>query len=164
MMMMVKITKRCEYPMADGFKCNRAFIISSAKAGSRKYCDDHIGNDIRSAHKFSENKLVVSTNAHAQVGNDITMREWVMSQMKQENKKEQRIKKLETEIARLENLFSKSEGNKRKIESAVHNEMNKPAYKEKIEGVLVKLLQKINKRIDDIEMKMNENKNGDEEE
>jgi hypothetical protein len=34
--------------------------------------------------------------------------------------------------------------------------MNKPAYKEKIEGVLVKLLQKMNKRIDDIEIKMEE--------
>ena len=162
--MMVKITKRCEYPMADGFKCNRAFTISSAKAGSRKYCDEHVGNDARNPDRHSENKLVVSTNIHAQAGNDITMREWVMSEMKKENKKEQRIKRLEKEVARLETLFSKSEGNKKKIESAIRKEMNTSSYKDKLEGVLVKLLQRINKRIDDIEMKINENKNGDEEE
>jgi len=107
---------------------------------------------------------VVSTNIHAQAGNDITMREWVMSEMKKENKKEQRIKRLEKEVARLETLFSKSEGNKKKIESAIRKEMNTSSYKDKLEGVLVKLLQRINKRIDDIEMKINENKNGDEEE
>ena len=107
---------------------------------------------------------MVSTNIHAQAGNDITMREWVMSEMKKENKKEQRIKRLEKEVARLETLFSKSEGNKKKIESAIRKEMNTSSYKDKLEGVLVKLLQRINKRIDDIEMKINENKNGDEEE
>ena len=152
---MIKVVKRCEFPMPDGFKCNKPYKVSSVRTG-RKYCDDHIGNDKRNANQLSTNKLVTSSNAHAQTANEAHMREWVMAKMRSEKKDKDRITKLEKEIARLEELFEKSEGNKRKIESAVHKEMNKPAYKEKIEGVLVKLLQKINKRIDDIEIKMEE--------
>jgi hypothetical protein len=152
---MIKVVKRCEFPMPDGFKCNKPFKVSSVRTG-RKYCDEHVGNDKRNAHQLSTNKLVTSSNAHAQTGNEAHMREWVMAKMRSEKKDKDRITKLEKEIARLEELFEKSEGNKKKIASAVHKEMNKPAYKEKIEGVLVKLLQKMNKRIDDIEIKMEE--------
>jgi hypothetical protein len=73
---MIKVVKRCEFPMPDGFKCNKPFKVSSVRTG-RKYCDEHVGNDKRNAHQLSTNKLVTSSNAHAQTGNEAHMREWV---------------------------------------------------------------------------------------
>tara|TARA_Y100000361_G_scaffold140242_1_gene144145 strand:+ start:10156 stop:10635 length:480 start_codon:yes stop_codon:yes gene_type:complete len=159
---MIKVVKRCEFPMPDGFKCNKPFTVSSATAGSRKFCEEHIGNDSRNPHKHSENKLVTSTNVHAQESNNIAMREWVMKQMKAEAKDEQRIQKLEREVERLRGLINKSEGDKKKIAKIVRKELTSPIQKERIEAVVVKLLQRTNMRIKDIEDIVN--KNGDEEE
>ena len=39
----MKITKRCEYILEDGHKCNAVFSYNS-RQGVRKYCHDHIGN------------------------------------------------------------------------------------------------------------------------
>ena len=66
---MIKVVKRCEFPMADGFKCNKVFSVSSART-SRKYCDSHVGNNVRTAESHSDNKLVRSSNAYARVDND----------------------------------------------------------------------------------------------
>ena len=161
---MVEVVKRCSFPMLDGYKCNKPFKVSSAKAGVRKYCEEHHGNDVRNAHRYSENKLVTSTNVHAQAGNDIVMREWVMKQMKAEAKSEQRIQKLEREVERLRGLINKSESDSKKITKTVRKEMTSPIQKERIETIVVKLLQRTNMRIKDIEDIVNKNKNGDEEE
>ena len=148
---MVEVVKRCPFPMMDGYKCNKPFKVSSAKSGVRKYCDEHLGNDAKYANQYSENKLVISTNVHAQAGNDITMREWVMKQMKAEAKDEQRIQKLEREVERLQGLIDKSESDKKKIAKIVRKEYKNPAHKDRIEGIVVKILQSTNKRIKKIE-------------
>ena len=83
---MIQVIKRCEFPMADGFKCNQPYRVSSASAGGRKFCDTHLGNKRRDQETESEHGLVKSTNIHAQAGNNMQMREWVMHQMKQEKK------------------------------------------------------------------------------
>lgn len=169
---MIKVVKRCEFPMPDGFKCNRAYTVSSATAGTRKFCEEHIGNDKKNAKAYSENAIVNSTNTHAQVANDIAMREWVISKIKSEKQDENRIKKLESEINRLNNIIVKSEGNQKKIESVVNKVIKTDAFTSKVEGIVVsatrKTQQRVSKKLDDLEEKIeiveNKNKNGDEEE
>jgi len=148
---MVEVVKRCSFPMLDGYKCNKPFKVSSVKAGVRKYCEEHHGNDVRNAHRYSENKLVTSTNVHAQAGNDIVMREWVMAKMKSETQDEERIRKLEREIARLQGQIKKSESDKRVVSKIVRKELKNPAHKDRVEGIVVKILQSTNKRIKEIE-------------
>ena len=162
---MIKVVKRCEFPMSDGFKCNNPFQVSSARTG-RKYCDDHIGNEKRQPEKYSENKLVNSTNVHAQAANDIAMREWVMEKMKAEKKAENRIVKLETEILRLGKLIERSEGNKKTLTTIVKQEFKSPTTINMIENILVKNLRKSNLRLEELKTRIVilENKNGDEEE
>ena len=148
---MVEVVKRCSFPMMDGYKCNKPFKVSSAKSGVRKYCDDHLGNDAKYANQHSENKLVDSTNIHAQEGNNIVMREWVMAKIKSEAKDEERIRKLEREIERLRGLINKSESDKKVVSKIVRKELKNPAHKDRVEGIVVKILQSTNKRIKEIE-------------
>jgi len=169
---MIKVVKRCEFPMTDGFKCKRAFKVSSSRRG-RKYCDEHLGNDIRHPDRHSKNKLVNSTNVHAQAANDITMREWVMDKIKAEKKDEDRMAKLENEIVRLGKLIETSEGNKKKLTSIVKREIKGTTALNVIEGIIVKTLRKSNLRMENMNNELSfikgrldilENKNGDEEE
>ena len=148
---MVEVVKRCSFPMLDGYKCNKPFKVSSVKAGVRKYCEEHHGNDVRNAHRYSENKLVTSTNVHAQAGNDIVMREWVMAKIKSETQDEERIRKLEREIERLQGQIKKSESDKKIVSRIVRKELKNPAHKDRVEGIVVKILQSTNKRIKEIE-------------
>tara|TARA_B100000287_G_scaffold426035_1_gene473301 strand:+ start:645 stop:1115 length:471 start_codon:yes stop_codon:yes gene_type:complete len=148
---MVEVVKRCSFPMLDGYKCNKPFKVSSVKAGVRKYCEEHHGNDVRNAHRYSENKLVTSTNVHAQAGNDIVMREWVMAKIKSETQDEERIRKLEREIERLQGQIKKSESDKKIVSKIVRKELKNPAHKDRVEGIVVKILQSTNKRIKEIE-------------
>ena len=148
---MVEVVKRCSFPMLDGYKCNKPFKVSSVKAGVRKYCEEHHGNDVRNAHRYSENKLVTSTNVHAQAGNDIVMREWVMAKIKSETQDEERIRKLEREIERLQGQIKKSESDKKVVSRIVRKELKNPVHKDRVEGIVVKILQSTNKRIKEIE-------------
>lgn len=148
---MVEVVKRCSFPMLDGYKCNKPFKVSSVKAGVRKYCEEHHGNDVRNAHRYSENKLVTSTNVHAQAGNDIVMREWVMAKIKSETQDEERIRKLEREIERLQGQIKKSESDKKIVSRIVRKELKNPVHKDRVEGIVVKILQSTNKRIKEIE-------------
>ena len=152
---MIKVVKRCEFPMPDGFKCNKPFSVSSAGT-RRKYCDEHLGNDKRDASSYSENTLVRSTNVHAQASNDIAMREWVMAKMKQEKADEERISKLEKEVVRLEKLINKSESNKKKIESVVKKELTGATVTNIIEGKVTKSLRRMNEKLNKLEIKMEE--------
>ena len=172
---MIKVVKRCEYPMLDGFKCNKPYSVSSNTAGTRKFCDDHIGNDRRDNERDGNNGLVRSSNSHAQEGNNEQMRAWLMAKMRAETKDENRLKKLETEIERLDKVIVRSEGNKKKIESVVRKVIKSESVTSKIEGTVVSVTTRTNKRVSDrlqaIEGQLeelynliNKNKNGDEEE
>ena len=152
---MIKVVKRCEFPMQDGFKCNKPFSVSSTGT-RRKYCDEHLGNDKRDASSYSENTLVRSTNVHAQAANDIAMREWVMAKMKQEKTDEARIVKLEKEILRIEKLIARSEGNKKKIASVVKNELTGATVTNIIEGKVTNSLRRMNEKLNKLEIKMEE--------
>lgn len=172
---MINVVKRCEFPMADGFRCNKAYRVSSTKAGSRKFCDGHLGNDSRHNEKDADNGLVRSSNAFAQEGNNVQMREWIMAKMRSEKTDENRLKELENEIKRLDKIIVRSEGNKKKIESVVRKVIKSEGVTSKIEGTVVSVTTRTNKRVTDrlqvIEGKIeglfnliNKNKNGDEEE
>ena len=103
------------------------------------------------------------------------MRAWLMAKMRAETKEESRLKKLETEIERLDKVIVRSEGNKKKIESVVRKVIKSDAITSKIEGTVVSVTTRTNKRVSDrlqaIEGQLeelynliNKNKNGDEEE
>ena len=49
----MKMTKRCEYILEDGHKCNAVFSYNS-RQGVRKYCHDQIGNDPRTVQDREE--------------------------------------------------------------------------------------------------------------
>ena len=152
---MIKVVKRCEFPMPDGFKCNKPFKVSSSRTG-RKYCDEHTGNDKRDASSYSENTLVNSTNVHAQAGNDIAMREWVMTKMKAEAREYSRIDKLEKEIERLDKKIIRTEGNSKKITSVVKKELTSATVTNIIEGKVTKALRRMNERLNKLEIEKEE--------
>ena len=110
---MVKITKKCEYVMPDGYRCNRPFTVSSA-VGRVVNCEDHRATR-------SKDGLSRSTNIHAQSGNDKRMREWVMEKIRNEHADKARIEKLENEVARLTKLVGDVQGRKEVLQTEVRD-------------------------------------------
>jgi len=95
------LRKRCNFVMEDGHKCNRVFTVEHAvgKNGIGVVrCEEHRGAN-------TSDGLTKSTNIHAQEGNNIRMREWIMKKMREENKAENRIANLEIQIERLTKLL-----------------------------------------------------------
>mgnify|MGYP003111912468 FL=1 len=86
--------------MEDGHRCNRVFTLKNAvgkNAIGVVRCEEHRGAN-------TSDGLTKSTNIHAQEGNNIRMREWIMEKMRDENKTENRIANLEIQIERLTKL------------------------------------------------------------
>ena len=95
------LRKRCNFVMEDGHKCNRVFTIehtTGRNTVSVVRCEEHRGAN-------TSDGLTKSTNIHAQEGNNIRMREWVMKKMREENKAENRIANLEIQVERLTKLL-----------------------------------------------------------
>ena len=78
----MKMTRRCEYILEDGHKCNTVY---TSRNSQQKYCDNHIGNYQKHSHLHGHTPLVKSTNRYAQGGNNDSMRQWVMHKMNMEN-------------------------------------------------------------------------------
>ena len=140
----MKLTKRCEYILEDGHKCNAVF---SHKSGTpRKYCDNHIGNNQNLNHLHGHHKLVNSTNAYAGVANAQTMQEWVKHKMNMEQKDKKKIEDLETKVARLERLVKKKikdlEHEKRVMKSFFKEQMKTQHFRAVIDSLIVKRLHK----------------------
>ena len=103
--------------MEDGHRCNRVFTIEHAvgKNGvSVVRCEEHRGAN-------TSDGLTKSTNIHAQEGNNIRMREWVMKKMREENKAENRISNLEIQIERLTKLLEVEKSREDVLRSEVRN-------------------------------------------
>jgi len=86
--------------MEDGHKCNRVFTVANTvgkNAIGVVRCEEHRGAN-------TSDGLTKSTNIHAQEGNNIRMREWIMEKMREETKTENRIANLEIQIERLTKL------------------------------------------------------------
>ena len=139
----MKLTKRCEYILEDGHKCNAVFSHKSRIP--RKYCDNHIGNNQNLNHLQGHHKLVNSTNVYAGVANAQTMQEWVKHKMHMEQKDKKKIKDLETKVARLERLVDSisSEHEKRVMNQSFFKEQLKTQYfRAVIDSLIVKRLHK----------------------
>tara|TARA_R100001015_G_C4611152_1_gene166553 strand:+ start:330 stop:935 length:606 start_codon:yes stop_codon:yes gene_type:complete len=111
------LRKRCNFVMEDGHRCNRVFTIEHAvgKNGvSVVRCEEHRGAN-------TSDGLTKSTNIHAQEGNNIRMREWVMKKMREENKAENRISNLEIQIERLTKLLEVEKSREDVLRSEVRN-------------------------------------------
>ena len=95
------LRKRCNFVMEDGHRCNRVFTVKSTTSKntvSVVKCEEHRGAN-------TSDGLTKSTNIHAQGGNNIRMREWIMKKMREENKAENRIANLEIQVERLTKLL-----------------------------------------------------------
>ena len=136
----MKITKRCEYILEDGHKCNAVFSYNS-RQGLRKYCHDHIGNEPRTAHLEGHHGLVKSTNKYAGVANAEKMQEWVKHQMRMEKIEKERIAVLERKIARLESIVDSITSNKKIVTSVLKEEMKSQFFKDRIDSIVVKRLR-----------------------
>ena len=111
------LRKRCNFVMEDGHKCNRVFIVEHAvgKNGIGVVrCEEHRGAN-------TSDGLTKSTNIHAQEGNNIRMREWIMKKMREENKAENRIANLEIQIERLTKLLEVDQSREDVLRSEVRN-------------------------------------------
>lgn len=111
------LRKRCNFVMEDGHKCNRVFTVEHAvgKNGvSVVRCEEHRGAN-------TSDGLTKSTNIHAQEGNNIRMREWVMKKMREETKVENRIANLEIAIERLSKLLEVDKTREDVLRSEVRN-------------------------------------------
>ena len=115
----MKMTRRCEYILEDGHKCNAVY---TSRNSQQKYCDNHIGNYQKNSHLQGHTPLVYSTNKYAQGGNNDSMRQWVMHKMNVENIERKRISDLEAQVARLE--------------------MKSDYFKDKVDAIVVKRLRK----------------------
>ena len=111
------LRKRCNFVMEDGHKCNRVFTVEHAvgKNGIGVVrCEEHRGAN-------TSDGLTKSTNIHAQEGNNIRMREWIMKKMREENKAENRIANLEIQIERLTKLLEVDQSREDVLRSEVRN-------------------------------------------
>ena len=136
----MKITKRCEYILEDGHKCNAVFSYNS-RQGVRKYCHKHVGNDAKNPHLEGHHGLVKSTNKYAAVANAETMQEWVKHQMKIEKIERKRIAVLERKVARLESIVDSITSNKKIVTSVLKEQMKTRFFKERVDAIVVKRLQ-----------------------
>ena len=110
---MVKITKKCIHVMPDGYRCNRPFTIKHQE-GRIVTCEEHRGTDRR-----NKSGLAKSTNAYAQGGNDIKMREWIIDKMSKEHDEGERIDLLEREVKRLTKLVGDVKARKHIMQTEV---------------------------------------------
>jgi len=134
----MKMTRRCEYKLEDGHKCNAVF---TSRNSQQKYCDNHIGNYQRNSHLHGHTPLVKSTNKYAQGGNNDSMRQWVMHKMNMENIEKKKIADLEARIERLEKIVDKISTNKKVISQVIKDEMKTQYFVDKVEAIVVKRLQ-----------------------
>ena len=134
----MKMTKRCEYILEDGHKCNAVF---TSRNSQQKYCDNHIGNTQKNSHLEGHTPLVKSTNRYAQGGNNDSMRQWVMHKMNMENIEKNRISDLEAKVARLENIIESITSNKKVMRAVLKEEMRTDFFKNRIDAIVVKRLR-----------------------
>ena len=134
----MKMTRRCEYKLEDGHKCN---VVFTSRNSQQKYCDNHIGNYQRNSHLHGHTPLVKSTNKYAQGGNNDSMRQWVMHKMNMENIEKKKIADLEARIERLEKIVDKISTNKKVISQVIKDEMKTQYFVDKVEAIVVKRLQ-----------------------
>ena len=135
----MKMTRRCEYILEDGHKCNAVY---TSRNSQQKYCDNHIGNYQKNSHLHGHTPLVKSTNKYAQGGNNDSMRQWVMHKMNMENMEKKRIADLEARVERLEKIIDRISTNKKIIGQVVKDELKTQYFIDKVEAVVVKRLQK----------------------
>ena len=135
----MKITKRCEYILEDGHKCNAVF---TSRNSQQKYCEHHIGNEQKYSHLHGHTPLVKSTNKYAQGGNNDSMRQWVMHKMNMENIEKKKIATLEAKVIRLENIIDSITSNKKIVKAVLKEEMRTDFFKQRIDAIVVKRLQK----------------------
>ena len=135
----MKMTRRCEYKLEDGHKCNATY---TSRNSQQKYCEKHIGNYQRNSHLEGHTPLVKSTNKYAQGGNNDSMRQWVMHKMNVENIERKRISDLEAQVARLEKIVDSITSNKRVVGSVLRKEMKSDYFKDKVDAIVVKRLRK----------------------
>ena len=136
----MKITKRCEYILEDGHKCNAVFSYNS-RQGLRKYCHDHIGHEPRTAHLEGHHGLVKSTNKYAGVANAEKMQEWVKHKMRMEKIEKERIAVLERKVARLESIVDSITSNKKIVTSVLKEELKTQYFKDRVDAIVVKRLR-----------------------
>ena len=135
----MKITKRCEYILEDGHKCNAVF---TSRNSQQKYCEHHIGNEQKNSHLHGHTPLVKSTNKYAQGGNNDSMRQWVMHKMNMENIEKKKIATLEAKVTRLESIIDSITSNKKIVKAVLKEEMRTDFFKQRIDAIVVKRLQK----------------------
>ena len=135
----MKMTRRCEYILEDGHKCNAVY---TSRNSQQKYCDNHIGNYQKNSHLQGHTPLVYSTNKYAQGGNNDSMRQWVIHKMNVENIERKRISDLEAQVARLEKIVDSITSNKRVVGSVLRKEMKSDYFKDKVDAIVVKRLRK----------------------
>ena len=135
----MKMTKRCEYVLEDGHKCNKMF---RTRLMNQKYCDNHVGNNQADSHLSGHTTLVKSTNAYAQGGNNESMRKWVMHKMSVEKIERQTIADLEAKVARLEKIIDNIATNKKVVQSVMKEELRSDFFIRRVDAIVVKRLQK----------------------
>jgi len=133
------MTRRCEYILEDGHKCNKAY---TSRNSHQKYCEYHIGNNKDSNHLEGHTPLVRSTNRYAQGGNNDSMRQWVMHKMNVEKIERQTVADLEAKVARLEKIIDNIATNKRVVRAVMKEEMRTDFFIRRIDAIVVKRLQK----------------------
>lgn len=134
----MRMTRRCEYILEDGHKCNAVF---TSRNSQQKYCEHHIGNVQSNNHLEGHTPLVRSTNKYAQGGNNDSMRQWVMHKMNMENIEKNRISDLEAKVARLENIIESITSNKKVMRAVLKEEMRTDFFKNRIDAIVVKRLR-----------------------
>ena len=134
----MKMTKRCEYILEDGHKCNAVF---TSRNSQQKYCDNHIGNTQKNSHLEGHTPLVKSTNRYAQGGNNDSMRQWVMHKMNMENIEKKKIADLEAKVERLERIIDNISSNKKVLRGVLKEEMRSNFFKQRVDAIVVKRLR-----------------------
>ena len=134
----MKMTRRCEYILEDGHKCNAVY---TSRNSQQKYCDNHIGNTQKNSHLEGHTPLVKSTNRYAQGGNNDSMRQWVMHKMNMENIEKKKIADLEAKVARLEKIIDNISSNKKVLICVLKEEMRTDFFKQRVDAIVVKRLR-----------------------
>ena len=134
----MKMTRRCEYILEDGHKCNAVY---TSRNSQQKYCDNHIGNTQKNSHLEGHTQLVKSTNRYAQGGNNDSMRQWVMHKMNMENIEKKKIADLEAKVARLEKIIDNISSNKKVLKGVLKEEMRTDFFKQRVDAIVVKRLR-----------------------
>ena len=153
----MKITKRCKYILNDGHKCNKVFSHKPRIAGAasmRKYCDDHVGNIQRNSHLDGHHSLVKSRNVYANVGNNETMQKWVRNKMNTEVQEMEYIHELEKRVSNLESAIEGIFTTQTMVARDVKKEINKPWFRNLIDGIMIKQIRRLSTRIINLESRV----------